>query len=148
MRADPESLELDLYHRHAVDEQDHIVTVVAVVGVDAELVNDFKVVFAPVLDVDQRIVQGGAIVAGEGVDAAYGLGGGEDILRDDFVEQPGELGVCQADVVQCFEFFAKVLLERSPVADLFAVFVFQPAKFFDQPIFKLAFRFSHGEFFE
>ncbi len=41
-RADAEGLQLDLHHRHAVDEQDDIVAVVAVVGVDAELVDDLK----------------------------------------------------------------------------------------------------------
>lgn len=42
-RADAEGFQFDLYHRHAVDEQDHIVTLVAVVGVDADLVDDFNV---------------------------------------------------------------------------------------------------------
>ena len=51
---------------HAVDEEDDVVAVVAVVGVDAELVDDLEGVLAPVLDVDERVVQRRAVVAGEG----------------------------------------------------------------------------------
>src|SRR5580692_2157529 len=43
------------------------ITLVAVVGVDAELVDDFKRVFAPVLSVHQGIVQWRAIITGEAV---------------------------------------------------------------------------------
>jgi hypothetical protein len=51
--------------------------VVAVVGVDAELIDDLEGVLAPVLDVDQRVVERRAVVAGEAVDLAERLGGGE-----------------------------------------------------------------------
>jgi hypothetical protein len=53
--------------------------VVAVVGVDAELVDDLEGVFAPVLDVDQRVVQRRAVIAGEAVALTQGAGCGEDI---------------------------------------------------------------------
>ena len=92
-RADAEGLQLDLHHGNAVDEQNDIVTVVAVVRVDAELIDDLERVLAPVFDVDQRVVQRRAIVAGEGVDTAHGLGRHKDIRRDDFVQQTGELGM-------------------------------------------------------
>ena len=72
-RADAEGFQLDLHHRHAVDEQDDIVTLVAVVGVDAELVDDLERVFAPVLDVDQGVVQRRAVIAGEGIVARGGF---------------------------------------------------------------------------
>ncbi len=91
-RADAEGFQLDLHHRHAVDEQDDVVTLVAVVGIDAELVDDFKRVFAPVLDVDQGVVQRRAIIAGEAVALAEGFGGGEDIRGDDFLEKTLKLG--------------------------------------------------------
>jgi hypothetical protein len=42
-RVDAEGLQLDLHAGHAVDEQDDVVAVVAVVGVDAELVDDLEV---------------------------------------------------------------------------------------------------------
>ena len=73
-RADAERLQLDLHDRHAVDEQDDVVAVVAVVGVDAELVDDLEGVLAPVLDVDEGVVQRRAVVAGEAVDARGGCG--------------------------------------------------------------------------
>ena len=71
--------------RHTVDENQNVIPVVAVVCVDAELVDDLKRVFAPVLVVDQRVVQRGAVIAGEGVALAQGAGSGEDIRSDDFV---------------------------------------------------------------
>ena len=125
-RADAEGLELDLHARHAVDEEDHIVTVVAVVRVDAELADDLEGVFAPVLDVDEGVVQRRAVIAGEAVDGPQGLRGGEDIRGDDLVEQAGELGIGEADAVEGFELFAEVFLQRGAVGDVRAVFVFQP----------------------
>jgi hypothetical protein len=74
-----------LHARQAVDEEDNIVAVVAVVGVDAELVDDLVLVFAPVLDVDQHVVQRGAVFAGERVDLAQSLRCCEDVRGDDFV---------------------------------------------------------------
>ena len=62
-----------------------LVTVVAVVGVDADLVDDLEGVLTPVLEVDEGVVQRRAVVAGEGVDLPQGLGGGEDIRADNFV---------------------------------------------------------------
>jgi hypothetical protein len=80
---------LDLHTGHAVDVDENVVAVVAVVGVDAQLVDDFEVVLAPVFDVHQCVVERRAVVAGEDVDAAQGLGCGVDIGGDDFVQQPG-----------------------------------------------------------
>ena len=62
-----------------------LVTVVAVVGVDADLVDDLEGVLTPVLEVDEGVVQRRAVLAGEGVDLPQGLGGGEDIRADNFV---------------------------------------------------------------
>ncbi len=81
---------------HAVDEQDDVVAVVAVVGVDAELVDDLEGVLAPVLDVDERVVERRAVVAGEAVAVAERVGGGEDVGGDDLVEQALELAVGEA----------------------------------------------------
>jgi hypothetical protein len=58
---------------------------VAVVRVNAELVDDLVVVFAPVLDIHQGVVQRRAVVAGEAIDRAESLGCGVDIRRDDFI---------------------------------------------------------------
>lgn len=56
-----------------------MVSAYAVVGVDTELVDDFVVVLAPVFDIDQRIVQGGAVIACEGIAFAEGAGSDEDV---------------------------------------------------------------------
>ncbi len=54
-RADAESLELNLHYGDAIDEDHDIKAVVAIVGVDAELVDDLEIVLAPVPDVDEGI---------------------------------------------------------------------------------------------
>ena len=55
-RAHLEGFQLNLHDRHAVDQQNHVITVMAIVGVNAQLVDDFKVVFAPVFDIDQGVM--------------------------------------------------------------------------------------------
>ena len=87
-RADAEGFQLDLDARHAVDQQDDIVALMAVVGIDAELVDHLEGVLAPILDVDQSVVQRRAIIAREAVSVAEGAGGGEDIGRDDLLQEP------------------------------------------------------------
>jgi len=52
------------------------------------------------LAVDQGGVERRPVVAGEGVDLAQALGGGEDVGSDDLVEQAGELGVGEGDPVR------------------------------------------------
>ena len=140
---DAEGFEFDLDDGHAVDEDEHVVAVVAVVGVDAELVDDFESVFAPVVDVYEGEVERGAVVTREGVAAAERVGGGEDVGGRDFFEQARELGVGERDVVEGLEFLAEVGFERGAVADVRTVFVLQAAKFFDKLFFKLAFGRSH-----
>ena len=98
---------------------------VAVVRVDAELVDDFVGVFAPVFDIDEGVVQRRAIIAGEGIYRAKGLGSGENILCDDLDEKAGELAIGEADAIQSLELFAKILLQRSAVGDVRAVLVFE-----------------------
>jgi hypothetical protein len=123
-RIDAEGLELDLHQRQAVDEQDDVVAVMAAVGVDAQLVDDLEVVLAPVLEVDQHVVQRGAVLALEVAVFPQGGGGLEDIGADDVVAQAGELGVGELDLVQRLELGAEVLLQRGLVADVGAVAVF------------------------
>ena len=83
---DAEALELDLHHGHAIDQQDDVVAVMAVLRIDAKLIDHLKVVLAPVLQVDQRIVQWCAVVTREGVEIAKDFGGSEDVRCDDLVE--------------------------------------------------------------
>ena len=138
-RADAEGLQLDLHAGHAVDEEDDVVAVVAVVGVDAELVDDLEGVLAPVLDVDEGVVQRGAVVAGEAVALAQGAGGGEDVGGDDLVEQARELAVGEVDAVEGFELLAEVALQRGAVADVRAVLVLQALQLADEAILDLLF---------
>ena len=83
---------------------------VAVVGVDAELVDDLEGVFAPVLDVDQSEVQRRAVVADEAVALTQRAGGGEDIGADDLLQQAREFAIGEANAVERLEFFAEVFL--------------------------------------
>ena len=62
-----------IFHLHS---DFNLSPVVAVVGVDAELVDDLEVVFAPVLEVDEGVVQRRAVIADEAFDGAEGLRGG------------------------------------------------------------------------
>ena len=112
---------------------------VAVVRVDAELIDDLEGVFAPVLDVDEGVVQRRAVIAGEAVDLAEGLGGGEDIVRDDLVEQLGELAIGEADAIQGLELLAEVPLQRCAVGDVAPVFVFEPLERADEAGFNAVF---------
>ncbi|QRK12305.1 hypothetical protein JQX13_21125 [Archangium violaceum] len=70
-RADAERFQLNLDDGDSVDKEDDVVAVVAVVGVDAELVDDFEGVLAPVLDVDEGVVERGAVVADERLTPPY-----------------------------------------------------------------------------
>ena len=87
-RIDTKGLQLDLHARHAVDENEGVVAVVAVIGVDPELIDDLKVVFAPIPDIHERVIKRRAVVTGEGVALAEKAGGSKDIRGDDLVEKP------------------------------------------------------------
>ena len=106
----------------------------AVVGVDAELVDDLEVVFAPVEDVDEGVGEGSAVVALEVVFLAEANGVFEDVGGYEVVEQAGELGVGEADAVQCLELLAEVGLEGAAVADVGAVGVFEVAELCDEQV--------------
>ena len=138
-RADAEGFQLDLHDRHAVDEQYDVVAVMAVVGVDAELIDDLEVVFAPVLDVDQGVVQRRAVVAGEAVALAEGAGGGEDIGGDDLLEKARRIRRRSGWTrLSASNFSTKVLLQRGAVTDVRAIFVLEILEFRDKGVFKSA----------
>ena len=124
-RADAKGLQLDLHARYAIDQDEHVVAVVAVVGVDAKLVDHLEVVFAPVADVDEGVVERRAVVAGEGVAIAQGARGGEDIRGNDLLEQALEFAIREADAVKGLELFPEIRLQRSAVANIGTVYVFE-----------------------
>lgn len=140
-RADLQGLQLDLDGGNAVDEQDHVVTVMAVVGVDAELIDHLEAVLAPVLDIDQRVVKRRAIVALEAVAAAQVFGGGEHVRGDDALQQTCEFGVGEMNAVERLEVLAEISFQRGTVADVRAVGVFEIAQLLDQNL--LDFLFGH-----
>lgn len=138
-RVDAESLQLDLRDWHAVYEENDVVTVVAVVRVDAQLVDDLEGVFAPVLDVDQGVIERSAVVAGKTVAVAQRAGGGEDVRGDDFFDQTREFAIGEADAIEGFEVLAEVGFQSATIVDIRAEGIFKVAKFFDQGLFDLLF---------
>jgi hypothetical protein len=108
---------------------------VAVVCVDAQLVDDLESVFAPVLDVDQGVIERRAVLPSEAVALAKSAGGSENIRGGDFFEKALEFAFCEFDTVQSFEFLAEVLLQQIAVGNVLAVGVFEIAQFFDQGLF-------------
>lgn len=115
----------------------------AVVGVDAELVDDLEVVFAPVLDVDQGVGKRGAVVAGKVVSLAEDTGGGEDVGSDELINEARKFAIGETDAIEGLEFFAEVLLERGAVADVVTVGVLQANEFLYELVLKLAFGGRH-----
>ena len=136
---DAQRFQLDLHARHAVDEDEHVVPVVAVVGVDAQLVDHLEGVLAPVFEVDQGVVQRRAVFAGEGVDAAQGFCGGEYVRGNNFVQQAGKFAIGQVHAVQGLELLAEVALQGGAVADVGAVFVLEALELADESVFDLLF---------
>ena len=70
----------------------------------------------------------------EGANFPQGLGGGEDIRADDFIEQPGEFAICEADAVQGLEMLAEVGFQGGAVADIRAVLVLEALELADKAI--------------
>ena len=124
-RADCQALKLDLHERQAVDQQDDIVAVMAAPGIDTQLADHFETVLAPVLEVDQLIVQRGAVIALEGIAMAKVFGAGENIRVDDVIEQAGKLVIGESDAVERLELLAEILLQCLTVVDVGAMAVFE-----------------------
>ena len=65
----------------------------AVVGIDAELIDDLEGVLAPVLDVDEGVVERRAVGADERFPIAKRPGRFVNVWSDDLVEESLELAV-------------------------------------------------------
>ena len=89
---------------------------VAVVGVDAELVDDLEIVFAPVLDVDERVGKRGAVVANKVVFLTKADGSFENVRGDEVGEQALELAVGESDAIERLKLLAEIAFERGAVA--------------------------------
>ena len=118
--------------------------VVAVVRVDAELVDDLKGVFAPVLDINEGGVQRRAVVAGEGIDLTERFGRSKDIGGNDLIEQAGELAIGEVDAVEGLKFFAEILFQREAVADVIAIGVLQIHELGDEFVLDVSFSGRHA----
>ena len=55
-RTDIVSLQFDLYNWNTVNEQNDIVTMVTVIGIHPQLVDYLVIVFAPIFDINQRVL--------------------------------------------------------------------------------------------
>lgn len=111
----------------------------AVVGIDTELVHDFVGVLTPVSDVDEGVVQRRAVVTSEAVDTTNGSGGSENVGRDDFLLQPGELAIGERDSIERIKLFTEILLQSIPVANVGADRVLEVGKFFNERSLKIPF---------
>ena len=105
----------------------------------AQLADDLERVLAPIIDLDQRVVERRTVIAREGVAVAECVRCGEHVRGDNFVEQTLELGIRQADVVQRLEFLAEIALKSCPVTNIRAVLVLQARELLDQFCFQLVF---------
>ena len=85
------ALQLNLDQGQAVDKDNDIVSLVAVGGIDGELVHDFIVVLAPVTQIYETIIEGGAVTAGKGLLLTQALRCGENIGRYIFLEESAKL---------------------------------------------------------
>ncbi len=92
-RADIQCFEFNLYNRYAIEQQNNIIAVMAVLRIDAQLIDHLKGIFAPVLDIDQSIVERGAIFTLEAVALAQDFGGSKHIRTDDLITQPDKFGI-------------------------------------------------------
>ena len=123
--ADPKRLELDLDNGDAVDQEHDVVAVMAVVRIDPELIDDLKAVLAPVLDVDEGVVERRAVVADKRFPVPQRAGGFVHVWCDDLIEESLELSVGEVDAVECLELLPEVHFKLGSIADLGAVFVLE-----------------------
>ncbi len=115
----------------------------AVICIDAELIDDLESVFAPVLDVDEGVVERCTVIADKGFAAPEGTGGFVNVRCDNFVEESLKLAVRKCDPVQGFELFPKVCLKRGSITDVRAIVILKVPQLGDEGLFKIAFGFSH-----
>jgi hypothetical protein len=143
-RLDSQGFELDLYEGQAVYENDQVVALARVLCVDAELVHHFVAVLAPVLEVDQGVLEGRPVLSLEIVDLPQALGRGEDVAFNNAGEEPLELGVGEADPVELLELLPEVALQGLAVPDIWTIGVFQVvSELSDKALFDLGF-FCHA----
>ena|ERR1043165_1322209 len=101
---------------------------VAVVRIDAQLVHDLKLVFAPVPDIDERVSKRRAIVANEVIALAEDPRGDKNVGGNEFIKKALELAISKPNAVEHFKLLSEISLQVVqvvPVADILAIGVFQ-----------------------
>ena len=111
---------------------------VAVISVNSQLVDNFKLVFAPIFEIDQHIVQRGAIFAFNVAIFAQGFGGLKGVGVNDRIAQAGKFAVGEPDTVKRLEAVAEVLLKGRLIADVGAIAVFKLGELGDEVLFDVA----------
>ena len=111
----------------------------AVVGIDAELIDDFEGILAPILDVDEGVVEWCAVVAAECFAVPEGTGSFVHVRRDDLVAESLEFAVRECDTIEGFELFPEVCFKRGSITDIGAILVLEVPQFGDQVLFKIVF---------
>jgi hypothetical protein len=117
--------------------------VVAIIGIDAKLIDYLKTVLAPVANIDQSVVERGTIITLETVPLAQDVRGGEDVGRGDLFQQALKFGASQMDAIERLELFAEIRLHRGAITDIGAVCVFKIFQLADQVSFNLVFCHCH-----
>ena len=106
--ADSKRLQFDLNNRYAVNQEHDIVSVMAIVGIDAKLIDELEGILAPVLDINQSVVERCAVFSDERFPIPEGLGSCIHVGSDNLVEDPVELAIGQRDTIQGIEFFPEI----------------------------------------
>ena len=138
----PRGFQFDLDNRDAIDQQQHIVAMVAVIGIYPKLTHHFVIVLAPILDVDQREIERRPVVASETVALAQDFGGGVDIRTHNAIHQSGELPIGESDVIQRLELLPEIGFQRCAIPDIGADDIFESAQLVDE--LRLNLRFADG----
>ena len=81
---------------------------VAVVSVDTQLVDHLEGIFAPILNIDKRVVERRAIITGKIVAFAQGSCRHKNIRRDNFVQQALKFPISELHPIQGFELLPEV----------------------------------------
>lgn len=137
------ALELNLDQRQTIYEDDDIVALAAISSVDGELVHHFIVVLAPVPQIHEAVIEGGAIVAHESLFLAQSLRCGEHVGSNVFLKKFAEFIVREGDEIEPFELLAEVLLQRIKVTNVASVGEFQLLQFVQELLLELCFALDH-----
>lgn len=111
-RADGQCFQLDLHYGHTINEQHHVISMMAVIGVDTELIGHLEIVLAPVPGIDQGVMKWRTIIALEGISFPQIPGDSENVRRNDRFQQTLEFIVSKVHPVERLELLAEISFQR------------------------------------